>query len=124
MVLATVMAILVLTMGSYESDPLQGLTGSAATSESILFGSLGERTRGHMDLASEQRRTEVLLALDRISVARTSVLGFHTGYDPTSLRSALVHLERAIHVGPAHEPVPSELERLYMAVLRMLEGPE
>ena len=66
----------------------------------------------------------MLLALDRISVARTSVLGFHTGYDPTSLRSALVHLERAMHAGPAHESVPQDLERLYMEVLRMLEGPK
>lgn len=121
LVLATVMVLFVLTLGSYESDPLRGLTGSAATSESILFGSLGDRTRGQDDLALQQRRVEVLLALDGINEARTSVLGFHTGYEPISLRSAVEHLKRAMDMGPANEPVPEELNRLYREALRILE---
>jgi hypothetical protein len=55
LVLATVMAVFILTIGSYKSDPLRGLTGSAAISESILLGSLGERNRGYTDPALEKR---------------------------------------------------------------------
>lgn len=121
LVLATVMAVCVLTIGSYERDPLRALTGSAASSESILFGSLGERTRGHTDPALEQRRAQVLLALERINEARTSVLGFHTGYDPTSLEAAAAHLERAMILGSTVEPAPADLERLYLEVRRILE---
>lgn len=114
--LATVMTVCILVVGSYTQDSLKTVTGPAATSESILFGSLGERTRGHSHPALELRRAEVLLALERINDARTSVLGFHTGYDPSILEEARLHLERAIAAGSALEPVPSDLVRLRQSV--------
>lgn len=121
LVLATVMAACLLILGSYESDPLRELSGMAASSESILFGSLGERTRGHTDMDMAYRRAEVLQALDHINEARTSILGLHTGYDPSLLQPAAVHLERALAVGPPHGIIPSDLVRLHQEVRRLLE---
>ena len=47
LVLATVMAVFVLTMGSYESDPLQGLTGSAAFRVHLVRKSGRADSRSH-----------------------------------------------------------------------------
>lgn len=121
LVMATVMAACLLILGSYESDPLRELSGLTASSESILFGSLGERTRGHADVDTAYRRAEILQALEHINKARTSILGFHTGYDPSSLRVAADHLERALALDPSSEVDPSDLERLHREVRRLLE---
>ena len=57
----------------------------------------------------------------RINAARTSVLGFHTGYGPTVLKEAALHLERAMHTVDLNESAPADLERLYREVLRILD---
>ena len=119
-VLASVLVICIFTLGSYGNDPLSDAIGQALASESVLFGSLGETTRGHPDPLLEQRRTQIRAALDRIDVARTSVLGFHTGYDPTALEEAAELLWKASNSASIVEPAPTELYNLRDEILRLV----
>ena len=119
-VLASVLAVCIVTLGSYGNDPLSAAIGEAVASESVLFGSLGETTRGHPDALLEQRRTQIRAALERIDAARTSVLGFHTGYDPTALQEAADLLLQASTGASVVEPSPTELHHLRDEILRLL----
>lgn len=119
-VLASIMMVCVVTWGSYGTDPLSAAIGGAVASESVLFGSLGETTRGQPDPELEQRRGQIREALDRIDQARTSVLGFHTGYEPSALLEAARLVEKAAQSVSPVEPTPLELYRLRDEILHVL----
>ncbi len=112
MVTALVVLFCVLVVGSYQSDSLSGVAAKTAESESILFGNLGETSRGYMDPEVERRRVEIREALRWIDASRTTVLGFHTGYDPTKLARAEELIGKAIREWTPVEPVPPILRQL------------
>lgn len=120
-VLACVMLIFVATWGSYRSDPLSHAIAQAVASESVLFGSLGETSRGQPDPELEARRERIRTALSRIDEARTSVLGFHTGYEPMALRDAARLVDQAARSLSPVEPTSAELYRLRDEIISMIE---
>jgi len=119
-VLACIMLVFVGTLGSYDRDPLSDALGDALVSESVLFGNLGQTTRGGSDTNLEERKAKVRAALDLIDQARTSILGFHTGYEPSALRRAADLIDSAAWSVSPVEPGTAELYRLRDEIRRLL----
>ena len=108
-VLAATIIFFWLSAGSYRNDPLAGPLAAFGQSESMLFGNLGQTVRGHEGQQGVERNEAIREALGAIDAARTSILGFHTGYERDALMRADEALERAIQSATPAEPTTTTL---------------
>lgn len=102
--LATLMVLFVVALASRSADPLSPSLTTLSEAQTLLFGSLGETVRGHGEPLEDEASAALSDALEHIESARTSLLGFHTGYERSQLSEASRSLDRALDT-PISEPV-------------------
>lgn len=110
--LATLLVLFVVALASRSTDPLAPSLTALSEAQPVLFGSLGETVRGHGEALIDETSIALVEALGRIEAARTSLLGFHTGYERSTLLEASQALERALRTDIPSASVAAAVEDL------------
>lgn len=110
--LAALLVLFVVALGSRSADPLAPSLAVLSKTQPVLFGSLGETVRGHREALVDEASLALVEALGHIEEARTSLLGFHTGYERSTLIEASRALERALGTEIPSESVAAAVEDL------------
>lgn len=121
-VMVTCVAMICLLMvASHDTDPLSRAVAEVAASESLFLGGLGQTTRGASLPRREQRIPTARMVLEHIDEARTSILGFHTGYELSRLQEAADLIDEINSSATALEPGSAAMYRLHVEVLNLLQ---
>ena len=112
LMLTCAVVLCVLMVASHDADPLSRAVADVAASESLFLGNLGKTTRGASQLTWEERGPTARMVLDRIAQARTSILGFHTGYELSGLEEAAEMIDALHRHASALEPGSAAMYRL------------
>lgn len=110
--LAALLVLFVVALASRSADPLAPSLAVLSETQPVLFGSLGETVRGHREAVVDEASLALVEALGHIEAARTSLLGFHTGYERSTLVEASQALERALSTEIPSAPVAAAVEDL------------
>jgi hypothetical protein len=121
--LATLLVLFVVAITSRSADPLAPSLARLSETQPVLFGSLGETVRGHRDPSADAASLALVQALDHIEASRTSLLGFHTGYDRGVLIHASSALDRALETHLPSEPLVSAVEQLKVRIDELIDVP-
>ena len=121
--LATLMVLFVVALASRSTDPLSPSLTTLSEAQPLLFGSLGETVRGHGEPLEDEASAALFDALEHIESARTSLLGFHTGYERAQLSEASRSLDRALETSISEPALLSAVQDLKDHIDRMISVP-
>ena len=115
-----------MTTKHYDLIALGGGSGGlavaeVAATESLLLGGLGQTTRGSSRPRREQPIPTARMVLEHIDEARTSILGFHTGYELSRLQEAADLIDEINSSATALEPGSAAMYRLHAEIRKLLQ---